>query len=221
MRDLSLRDALRSSDALVRDVEEGLSTSEAVASLGIDVLGLAILAIRPNPETARALEAETREQLLRESDEAIYARRNAAVKQERAIRENELNTEIAVENKKREIREAQMEAERAVQEKQQQMREEEMTSRIALEEMNKQLVALSADNTRQEADAKAYSVGAVMKVFSGMDAKTLQALATVGMDPSQLIALAFRDLAESADKIGELNITPDLLQRLMQKNPAE
>ena len=43
----------------------------------------------------------------RRSDEAIYARRNAAVEQERRIKESELNTEIAVEEKKRQIRETQ------------------------------------------------------------------------------------------------------------------
>ena len=36
-----------------------------------------------------------------EADEAIYARRNAAVEQERRIKESELNTEIAVEEKQR------------------------------------------------------------------------------------------------------------------------
>ena len=53
-----------------------------------------------------ALEAETREKILKESDDAIYLRRNSSVEQERKIKENELNTEIAVENKKKQIKEA-------------------------------------------------------------------------------------------------------------------
>jgi len=101
------------------------------------------------------LEAEAREQILGEADEAIYARRNAAVEQERAIKENELNTEIAVENKKRQIREAQVDAEKAVQQKKREIREAEMAAKIALEERNKELVALSTANAREEADAKA------------------------------------------------------------------
>jgi regulator of protease activity HflC (stomatin/prohibitin superfamily) len=133
LQTLSLRDALRASDALVQQVTKGLAASTEISSLGLEVIGLSILAIKPNPETGRALEAEAREQLLREADEAIYARRNSAVEQERAIRENELNTEIAVENKKRQIREAQMDAERAVQEKQHQLRDAEMEANIALE----------------------------------------------------------------------------------------
>jgi hypothetical protein len=38
-----------------------------------------------------------------------------------------------------------------------------------------------------------------------------------GMDPARLIAGAFRNLAENADKIGALNITPDLLRQLMAR----
>lgn len=113
LQKLPLREAIRASDEVVRAVKGGLVGSHEITSLGLEVLGLSILAIKPTPETARALEAETRENLFREADEAIYARRNSAVEQERAIKENELNTEIAVENKKRQIRETQMEAERA------------------------------------------------------------------------------------------------------------
>ena len=49
----------------------------------------------------RALETETREKLQQEADQAIYLRRNFAVEQERKIKESELNTEIAVEEKKK------------------------------------------------------------------------------------------------------------------------
>jgi regulator of protease activity HflC (stomatin/prohibitin superfamily) len=214
---MPLRAALVASEELVNSLRDSLQGSEVITSLGIEVLGLSILAIKPTPETARALEAEAREQILREADEAIYARRNAAIEQERAIKENELNTEIAVENKKRQIREAQMEAEKAVQQKKRELREAEMATKIALEEKNKQLVAIATQNTRQEADAKAYGISAVMKAVAETDPKVLHALASVGMEPSQLVALAFRELAESANKIGQLNVSPELLRELMTR----
>jgi regulator of protease activity HflC (stomatin/prohibitin superfamily) len=103
LKALPLRNALGQSDNLVSSLQQGLQNAEAIASLGIEVLGLSILAIKPTLETSRALEAEAREQILREADEAIYAQRNAAVEQERSIKENKLNTEIAIENKKRQI----------------------------------------------------------------------------------------------------------------------
>lgn len=217
VQNLPLRSALQASDSLVRTVQAGLRASEAVTALGLEILGLSILAIKPTAETARALEADVREQLLREADQAIYARRNAAVEQERAIKENELSTEIAVENKRRQIREAQMEAERAVQEKQQAMQKAELASQIDLEDKRQELVKLAAQNTREEADAKAYAAEAMLKPLAALDPKVLQALASTGMEPRQLIALAFRDLSENAAKIGELNVSPDLLQTLLTK----
>ena len=221
LKALRLREALGQSDTLVASLREGLQAAEAIASLGLEILGLSILAIKPTPETARALEAEAREQVLREADEAIYARRNAAVEQERNIKENELNTEIAVENKKRQIKEAQMEAEKSVQQKKRELKEAEMAARIALEAKNKELVALSTANAREEADSKAYALAAVMKALSETDPKTLQALTTVGMEPGQLVALAFKELAESADKIGQLNVSPELLRELLNRDSAK
>lgn len=217
LQTLKLREAIRASDALVQKVRKSLAASGEVAQLGLEILGLNILAIKPTPETARALEAETREQLLKEADEAIYARRNSAVEQERGIKENELNTEIAVENKKRQIRETQMEAERAVQEKQHQLAQADMSAKVLLEDKRKELVALAADNARAEADARAYGVSTTMQALGAVDARVLQALASVGMKPEQLIAVAFQELAGRADKIGELNISPDLLRELMNK----
>lgn len=214
---LALREAIRASDELVKAVKSRLAVAEEITSLGLEILGLSILAIKPTPETARALEAETREKLFREADEAIYARRNSAVEQERAIKENELNTEIAVENKKRQIRETQMEAERAVQEKQSLLKKEALEADIGLEDRRKELVLLATDNAKAEADARAYGVASTMKALSTADARILQALATTGMKPEQLIAFAFQELAGKADKIGQLNISPDLLRELLKK----
>jgi hypothetical protein len=214
---LALRAALKSADAIVEAVLAGLGGNNEVASLGLEILNLSILAIRPNKDTARALEAEAREQILKEADDAIYQRRNASVEQERKIKENELNTEIAVENKKRQIREAQMEAEKSVQEKKHGLQAAEMEFSIGQEEEKKKLVELSVQNARAEADANAYAISAAMNAFQGVDPATVQALASMGMKPNQLIALAFQGLAEKSEKIGQLNITPDLLKELLNK----
>jgi hypothetical protein len=109
-----------------------------------------------------------------------------------------------------------MEAERSVKERQLQIEREEMTGKIGLEEQNKALVALASENAREEADAKAYGLTAMMKAFGGADPKVLQALASVGMQPAHLMALAFRDLADNAAKIGQLNVSPDLLREVLQ-----
>jgi regulator of protease activity HflC (stomatin/prohibitin superfamily) len=197
----TLRDVLGSSDAIQREVLTGARAAEAITILGIDVLDVSILAIKPTPEISRALEAEAREGLQRESDEAIYSRRNAAVEQERLIKESELNTEIAV------------------QEKQRQIRENKVAADIAVEERRSVLIERKGENERRDADSRAYTLRATLEPVQNVDWKKLMALSAGGGDPKLMIALAFRELAENAGKIGELNVTPDLLQSLIGATP--
>ncbi len=217
VKELTLKDALQASDHIAEIIVTGLRGREDIASLGLEILGVSIRGIKPSPDTAKALEAEAREAILKNADEAIFARRNFAVEQERAIRESELDTEIAVEQKKRSIRETQMDAEASVAAKRNELRQAGMVADIALEGKRKDFVGLNAENTRTLADAEAYRVGALMKIFEGVDTRIIQALAAAGMQPGQLIAQAFTGIAEKAEKIGQLNVSPDLLSQLMEK----
>ncbi len=215
---MQLEEAIKSSEALAKGILEEIKKNEEINLIGIEILGLSILAVLPNKETARALEAQTREQILKKADDAIYERRNASIEQERRVKENEFNTEIAIENKKKQVRETQIEAERAVQLKQNQLKEEQMNFDTSLEEKRKDLIALTVENSKAEADAKAYELSASMKALEGMNPEVIQALASIGMEPSKLIATAFQQLAGKAGQIGQLNISPDLLQELMKES---
>jgi len=210
----TLQDLLRQSDQLVTVMRDRLKAASSFTAMGLELIDLAILAIKPNPDTARALEAEVREQILKRADDATYSRRNSAIEQERAVKENELNTEIAVEAKKRQIRETQLDAERAVLEKRQEIAQQDLAGKVTLEKQNETLTELKAGNAKRETDAKAYAMSAVMKSVSDVDPKVLQAITLGSIDPSTLIASAFLGLAENASKIGELNISPELLQQL-------
>jgi hypothetical protein len=70
---------------------------------GAQLLNVHFVAAKPTPEVAKALEADYRETLLRKADMAISARRAAAVEEERKIKENELNTEITLEEQRRRL----------------------------------------------------------------------------------------------------------------------
>lgn len=213
---LQLKEAIKSSETLAQGILVEIKQNEEIRLLGIEILGLSILAILPNKETARALEAQTREEILKKADEAIYERRNASIEQERRIKENEFNTEIAIENKKKQVRETQLEAERIVQQKQNQLKEEQINFDTTLEEKKKELIELTVENAKAEADAKAYELSAIMRAFNGIDPSILQPLASIGMQPNKLIAIAFQGLAEKAEKIGQLNISPDLLHEIIK-----
>jgi hypothetical protein len=195
-----LRGNLLEAEAIAQRVHAALAASPALAALGVELLGFAVLAIKPVPETAKALEAEARERLLREADDAIYLRRNNAVEQERKIRENELNTEVAVEAKQRQIAET------------------KLTGQIALEEQRRQLVTTEAENRKTRADAEAYAVEATLKPLAALDPKSLQVLASRSLDPRLLVAMAFQEIAANATKVGNLNISPELLDTLLHKD---
>ncbi len=194
---LSLREALTKGGTLSTYVFAALKSSDAVAQLGVEILNLSLLSIRPTPEMAKALEAEAREALQRQSDEAIYERRNNAVAQERRIKESEFNTDIAVEEKRRQIRETQMAAD------------------IAIEQQRATLMEKRIENDRKEADSRAYALEATLKPLRDMDWRTMMTLSKQGGDPKMMIALAFQEMASNAQKIGELNISPDLLRSLV------
>lgn len=214
----TLQLTLTSMDDTVKKIDKAMATSIDMNALGIEILSFSLLAIKPTPETSRALEAQTREELLKQADEALHHRRNAAIEQERVIKENELNTEIAVENKKREIEETKMEAKKVVQEKEYELKELALGAKITLEEKNSNLVDLRVKNAQKESDAKAYGIEVLMKSVSSVDPKTLQAITSANMSSDQLIAQAFQDIAQSSEKIGQLNITPDLLKELMHRD---
>ena len=114
-----------------------------------------------------------------------------------------------------------MEAEASIQRKKQELRKSEMQADIALEESRKEFVKCNAENTRTMAEAEAHRVAAVMKALENADPRVVQALAAVDMKPAQLIAQAFGGIADKADRIGQLNVSSELLQSLMTSNAAQ
>lgn len=191
-----LRTLLISSDGLVQAIVSALAKSNTVGQLGVEVLATSVSSIKADPEMAKALQAEAREQLLRQADEAIYSRRNASVELERTIRENELNTEIAVAQKQRQVRETEMQAE------------------IAVEQQRTALVDNRVANERKEAEARGAALQAILAPVQSVDWRTLLAMQG-NATASTLISSAFDQLSRNAEKIGQLNISPDLLQSLL------
>jgi len=187
-----LREVLVNSDTLISTIQSGLASSQPLEMLGVEVLGLSIAAIKPSPDMAKALQASAREELLRQADEAIYARRNVSVELERTIQENELKTEIAIAEKRQEMRETQLSAD------------------IEVEQKRAQLVDAQVENERKEAEARAAGLQAVLEPLKSVDWKTLIAMNS-GLDSRMLISLAFQQIAQNAEKIGKLSISPDLL----------
>jgi hypothetical protein len=132
------------------------------------------------------------------ADQAVFARRNTAIELERQVKENELNTERVVEEKRREVRQAKMQAD------------------VAIESRRAELVEQQVANNRKLAEAQAEALRGTLEALKLVDWKTLAAASGQG-DSKGLIAMAFQQIAENAQKIGRLDISPDLLASLLEK----
>ena len=214
---VGLREALLINQVLVGVVLEGLSKQPSLSSLGIKIIDVSIAGVSPSPETSRALEAEARESILKEADDAIYARRKSAVEQERTIKEAELQTELIVQEKEQEIEESQIANERAILRGRIETERERLEADIDAESQRKQLVLLSAENRKQESDAEAYSISSQMNAFKELPVENLKAIALASMQPEQMMAMALESLAQNAGKIGELNIGPEVFGKIIKK----
>jgi len=211
---LGLKEAIRSAKSVENNIIEGISNSTAIKLLGIEILSVNILAIKAKPEMERALETETRESLQQEADQAIYARRNFAVEQERKIKESELNTEIAIEEKNKKIAEKKAETEIQKAESEHKLKELKVQADIAIENQRKVLIEQKTANEKKEAESQGYIIETTLKPYRDIDWKILTALNN-NTDPKFNISMAFRELAENAGKIGNLNISPELLDSLL------
>ncbi|HMO16001.1 MAG TPA: SPFH domain-containing protein [Pirellulaceae bacterium] len=191
-----LQSLLLRSEELSQVLSTSLRDSEVALTHGLEILTLSVLSIKATPEMAKAMQAEAREQLLLKADQAVFSRRNTAIELERQIKENELNTERAIEEKRREVRQAQMQAD------------------VAIELQRAELVDQQVANNRKLADAELESLRGTLEALRSVDWKTLAAAAGGGQTKG-LIAMAFQQIAENAHKIGHLNISPDLLNTLL------
>ena len=128
-----------------------------------------------------------------------------------------MNTEIAVEEKRKQIAEKKMESNVLKSKNERKLKEMNLETDIALEQQKKILLEQKNANDKKRADAKGYVLDATLKPYKNMDWKVLTALQN-NADPKLNMSLAFRELAQNADKISNLNISPDLLDSLVNSN---
>jgi regulator of protease activity HflC (stomatin/prohibitin superfamily) len=81
-------------DDLVAALRKALDEHATLAHMGLVLENVRVDDLRPAPELDRALQTPTREGLQQQADEATFHRRALAVEKERAIAENELQTQV-------------------------------------------------------------------------------------------------------------------------------
>ena len=199
---MGLSEALAGGMSAVRErVAAGLAGDGRLAETGIEVVDVRVVAVRAEPDVERALQTPTRERVQEDADKATYGRRALAVERERAISENELQSQIALARRTELLvgQQGQNERKRAT--------EQALAGRIEAEgraERQRLLADAQADATRVVGIAEADAEAARLAAYQALDAVTV-------------IGLALKELAANLPQIGTLTLTPDLLTPILAR----
>lgn len=210
---ITLEDAVRAGIGAVRAaVVDSLKGDTEVPAMGVMVVGVAVIGVAPAPELVKAMETPTREAIQQRADQAVFERRAMAVEKERAIKENELSTQIELARRQDELIQRQnsnkvREIEGKAQAERMRVQSEQEIAKMAAEGYARDI------RTRGEGDADARR--AMMTVEAASE--SAKAHAYDGVRTEVIWALAAKQLATKLDKIDHVTLTPDTFGPMLSK----
>jgi regulator of protease activity HflC (stomatin/prohibitin superfamily) len=188
-------------DELCALVQRELVAHEPIADMGLAIQSVSVKELSPEPEVGRALQAKQREAIQQQADEATFERRALAVEKERAIGENELQSQIELAR-----REEQLIAQRGDNER-----------RRAADEVDSQRIQAEGKAERRALDGRTDATR-IHDVEGAKVAAERDRMAVYREMPAgHLYALAAQRFAEKLERIDQISITPDTLGRLFQE----
>lgn len=210
---LSLSEAVQTGAATLQAAIDGaLMKDTEPAAMGLVLVGVQIDQIAPAPELTKALEAPTRESIQQRADEAVFQRRALAVEKERAIKENELSTQVELARRQDDLirrtnANKQLEAEgKAAAER------TRIESEVAMQ-------ATVAEGYARDVRAKAQGEADARRAMGEAEAAAELARANAwrGVPSEVLLGLAAQALAAKLQTIEHVTITPDTLSEMIGK----
>ena len=195
----TVREILAAGVQPVRErIESQLFASEDLRAMGVEVVSVSVTKVSATSALERALEAPALESIQQQADEASFQRRALAVEKERAIRENELESDIELA-----VRQERLIAQRGQNEKRRVTDEAEAWRVEAEGHAQRDLIedAARAEGIRQIEEAKVAAERERIDIYRLLPAHVLAGLAA-------------REFAGKLQHIEHLNLTPDLLSPL-------
>lgn len=208
---MTLAEAVKSgAQAVYAAIRGALEHDPELADMGLAVVEVHVVRVSPSSEMEKALQTPARESLQQKADEAIFRRRADAVEKERAIKENELATQIELEKRNEQLITQQGNNRRR--EVTQNAEADKLATEAAIERNNLQAKA-SADNVRLRAEADADAARAMGNATA--DAEAARAAAWKDLPSKVLLGLAAIEFARKIEQIKHLNVSPNLLGDLL------
>ncbi len=198
-------------EVICNAVDLALRTDGEIQAMGLALVSVRVSSVTPAAEVEKALQTPTREGIQQKADEAVFQRRALAVEKERAIKENELATEIELARRQEQL-----------------IRQQGANKLLAIrEEAGAEKARVESEIERKASQAAADAKEVVVrqegqslarKIF--FDAENLGEAGRLAIykDASSKVVLgmAARELAGKLQTIQHLNITPDLLTQSLK-----
>jgi regulator of protease activity HflC (stomatin/prohibitin superfamily) len=204
-----------------QSLEETLRGNPEIEAMGLSLVAIQVDQVAPTSEVEKALQTPTRESIQQKADEATFQRRALAVEKERAIKENELATEIELARRQGDL--IRQQGANQLLDVRQQAEVQKMS--VAAEAERREITAEStAKEARIRGEADADARQRLLTVENDSEARHVGMWKEVS--PPVIFGLAMQQLAGKLETIHNLNITPDLLGGALQelltgKRPAE
>lgn len=172
-----------------------LSADTVLKEAGLTLVDVHAIRVAPSAELEKALQTPARELIQQRADEATFQRRAMAVEKERAIRENELATEVELARRQEEL------IRRRGDNLMLDARQRAEVAKIEAES--------GAEASRIQSAAEAAAIEEVAHAEAAGDHKRAEVWRSV---PGRvLLGMAIREFAGKVSGIQHLNITPDLV----------
>jgi regulator of protease activity HflC (stomatin/prohibitin superfamily) len=202
----------RGAEVIRASMEDALRADPEIAAMGLALVSVQVQRVAPIPDVEKALQTPVREAIQQRADEAVFARRAQAVENERAIKQNELSTEIELARRQKDL-----------------IRREGANQLLdAHQQAEAERVRAEAELERQELTAQAYARDQRVRAAGDADARRLIGEADADAEarrvsvwqaaPARVIlGLAAQEFATKIGSINHLNLTPDLLGATLQQ----
>lgn len=207
-----VQEAVRSGAELIRAaVDQALRGDPDISAMGLTVVTVQINRVTPTAELEKALQTPTREGIQQKADEAVFQRRATAVEKERAIKENELATEIELARQQEHLIRQQGSNQLLKVQGDAEAEKARVEAEVAREE-------IAAEGYARDVSLRARGDALARKQLAEVETEAEAARLAVWQQapPRVALGLALQQFASKVQNIQHLNLTPDLLTEVLQ-----
>ena len=191
-----VREFLSSGTEPVRErLEQGLVGEASLTEAGIEVVAVRVSQVAPSAEIEKALQAPVREAIQQQADEATFQRRALAVEKERAIQENELQTQIELTKRQEAL-----------------IRQKGQNERLkAVEQAEAAAIGARAEAERRHLESETEAQTIRLVEHARVESEREKMAVYRDFSPAVLLGLAAQEFAGKLQSIEHLSVTPELL----------